>query len=323
MAKKKQSLLHKKLHLSHKKHTGKMLAVEHTSRGVLVVIMFVTGVIVAIATHQLKANAYIQTGQGSVQLGGLVKQIPPSQPAVILKPYFGQVFTTSPIVVSGTCQLNKFVQIYRNHKAVDAVACIRGEFAATVDLVPGKNNFVIRTLDNLFQFGPNSEAVNAFYNPPSSAGPRRGGDGLEVTISSDMAGFATNQRFDLTATIEGGIAPYALNINWGDGGQDYVPVASAGSVSFTHKYNHSDIFQIKVNVKDAKGNTAGAETAVLIGGSTITGTSTGRFLSPPKSLVDLIWPIYAVSITAVTLFWLGERFEFVLLKRAGLLKRKV
>ena len=299
-----------------------MLAVEHTSRGVLLVIMLLTGVMVALATHQMRTNAYIQTGQGDVNLSGLVKQIPPSQPAVILKPSFGQTFTTSPITVSGTCQLNKFVQIYRNRKAVDAVACIRGEFGATVDLVPGKNNFVIRTLDNLFQFGPNSEAVNAFYYPPSSAAPRQGGDGLEVTIQSDMSGFTVGQLFDLKATIEGGVAPYALKIDWGDGDQDIFPVTSAGIVALNHRFNRSDLYQIKLNVKDSKGNTAGAETAVLVGGPTITSTITGGFLSPPKSFVDLVWPIYVVSATAVTLFWLGQHFELALLKRAGLLKKK-
>lgn len=299
-----------------------MLAVEHTSRGVLLAIMLITGVMVALATHGLRTTAYEQVGTGDVQLSGLVKQIPPSEPAVILKPYFGQVFTSSPIIVSGTCQLNKFVQIYRNHKAVDAVACIRGEFAASVDLVLGKNNFVIRTLDNLFQFGPNSEAVNAFYNPPSAPGPRQGGDGLQVTIQSDMFGFTVGQLFKLKATIEGGISPYAISIKWGDGGEDVVPVTAAGSVDFSHRYNRSDIYSIQVNVKDTKGNTAASETALLVGGPTISDTSSGGFLSPQKGFVDLVWPIYAISVTAVALFWLGEHFELALLRRAGLLKKR-
>lgn len=314
----KKSWLHKRLKLSHHKHTGKMLAVEHTSRGVLVAIMLVTGVFTGVATHGLAVSADTQSGE--VKVSGTVKLLPPSQRAVILKPTFGQTFTNSPIIVSGTCQVNDFVQIYRNHKAVDAVACIRGEFGATVDLVPGKNNFVIRTLDITFQFGPNSEALNVYYYPP--AGAKQGGRGLQVTTDSAPFGYTIGQDFYIKVIIEGGIGPYATSITWGDGKQDIFPANSAGQQTFSHSYQRADTFDINVAVKDSVGDSAGAETGVLVGGPSIASTKIGGSSSPPKSLVDIVWPIYLVSLTAITLFWLGEHFELALIKKTGLLIRK-
>lgn len=318
MAAKKQGWIHKKLKLSQHRHTGRVLAHQHTSHGALMAIVLAAGIILVFATQGLVASADTQTGD--INFSGKVYQLPPSQKAVILYPAFGQIFTTNPITVSGTCQPNDFVQIYRNHKAVDSAACIRGQFGVLIDLVPGKNNLVIRTLDNLFQFGPNSDAVNVYYNPvyivPSV--PQ-----LLITPNANQFGYSVGQPYELKLTIAGGVAPYATNIRWGDGLQDIIPTAQVGEFSVTHKYNRPGQFDVIINATDSKQQKAYAQTSVLVGGPSGASLTQSGINQLPKSLVDVVWPVYLITAVAVTLFWLGERYELAWLQKRGLIRKKV
>src|SRR4051812_4814653 len=104
------SLLHRKLKLSHHRHSGKRLPHAHTSWGLLMVFMLATVLISLFATKVALADDIVQSG--NMKVNARVPGPAPSSPAVIETPQDGQIFTTSPITVSGTCPANTAVQIY-------------------------------------------------------------------------------------------------------------------------------------------------------------------------------------------------------------------
>ena|SRR5579859_3798167 len=70
--KNKQNWLHKKLKLSHHRHTGRRLSHHHTSYGALVCIMILTGLVINYAN---KTDAIVaQTGNDSISVTGVVPE---------------------------------------------------------------------------------------------------------------------------------------------------------------------------------------------------------------------------------------------------------
>jgi hypothetical protein len=315
-ARPKKTWLHRRLKLSHHRHTGRLLSHEHTSHGALMVITLAVGAMLVFATNSLVASADTLQSGSSLTLTGKVRLLPPSEKAVILTPKEGDVFTNAPIIISGTCQLNDFVQIYRNHKAIDALICIRGQFGTQVDLVAGKNTFTVRTLDYTFQFGPDSDHVNVTYNPKPKTGVNANLGQLLVSLEASDIATPENQSYSLNLSVEGGQAPYAINVRWGDGSQESVPVASAGNFSLKHKYSAGNIYSILISATDSLGNKATTESVVLVGGPALATTGPGGTTGTTRSVLDIVWPVYVVSLVGLTIFWLGEKYELARLHRA-------
>lgn len=70
MAKNKQAWLHRKLKLSHHRHTGKKLSHHHTSYGLLICLMVLTGLILSYATRAETVVA--QTTDETISITGIV-----------------------------------------------------------------------------------------------------------------------------------------------------------------------------------------------------------------------------------------------------------
>lgn len=310
---KKTSFLQAKLKLAHHRHTGHLIHHRHTSHGALMSITLATGLMLIFATHGLVASAD-STQSGSLSLSGKVKLPPPSEPAVILSPKEGQVFTSLPIIISGSCQVNDFVQIYSNHKVLGSAACIRGEFGLKIDLFSGKNTLTVRTLDSTLQFGPDSAHVSVAYTPKTGSTA----SGLpQLLISLDLGEPTTSLHNDypISINIEGGQAPYAISVQWGDGNQNVAPRAVAGNFSLSHSYSSSNVYSILVSATDNLGNKATTEAAVLVGGPALTVSNFGGSSKQTRSALDIVWPVYGISLAGLGLFWLGTKYELIKLSK--------
>lgn len=321
----------KKFNLVHHRHTGKKLPHHHTSYGFLLLIMISTGYL--FSTYSPPAGADPASSSGSIGLSGIMPGPPPSTPAVIEKPVEGQNFTNQHIVVSGTCPDSSIVQILRNDIFAGSVNCEAGKFQLSIDLLPGANRLLAKVVDNLGQAGPDSATTNVYYDPPKNIvtpdpnqktpnTPIRPGTPtkpnippLLLTTESYYRGSLVNQKAILDLTVEGGTPAYALEVHWGDGESILIPRSEAGRFSTEHLYKTGGIFNIVINASDSAGSKFYMQVAVLVNGTPpiATGNITDTNSSSPTSL---IWPVYLLITGFIGVFWLGERFEFFLLKRS-------
>ncbi len=109
MARKKQKFLHRKLKLSHRRHTGKRLPAHRTSLGLLVLAVLFSGIILGYTTS---ARADTTAPSGSVSVSGIVpettenttiiKNVEPAEPAPSGPLSLGIVWVTFIVMASVT-----------------------------------------------------------------------------------------------------------------------------------------------------------------------------------------------------------------------------
>jgi hypothetical protein len=134
----------------------------------------------------------------------------------------------------------------------------------------------------------------------------------------------SGQAFSIVFSLSGGVAPYAMTINWGDGSQSTIVRSNGSSFSLSHTYNLptnllQQTYLIKAQAVDSKGSTAFLQIAEIVHGknwypgaalTTNSGSSSNSSLPGLKQLLWLLWPTYGVVILMVLSFWLGERQEY-------------
>lgn len=303
--------LHKKLNLSHHRHSGKLIHHRHTSHGALLLVLVSVGVMMFFATRAVVATAQTLTESGDITVSGTVPGPPPSEPAVILAPKNGDVFKQSLVDVSGTCPAgNNFVEIYKNDIFAGATNCLSGTFALKIDLVIGTNKLTAKVKDNLNQYGPDSAPATVTYQPESPPkGKSPAGDPahqLIIVPDSQYFGTIAGNRLSLYITVSGGELPYAVTIDWGDKKKEVIPKGEEGRFGITHTYRYGSIYYIKTRAKDNIGNEAYAQTTVVIAGPKL---PTPAELITEFPILAVIWPMYVATVGAAATFWLGEKYQ--------------
>lgn len=287
---------------------------------IIAVGLSVIGTLLVIATHIALAVAVSQLG--SVQVNGVVSGPPPSQAAVITAPVANQRFTEKTITVTGTCSTNNYIQIFKNGIFAGTEFCAFGDFSLPIDLVPGQNDLVARTIDTLNQYGPDSATVTVFYDQPSQpvANPATQGSGattpaiaagttnLLLDVTKLYQAGLPNQQVTIDVGISGGVAPYALYINWGDGVNDLVLQPQPGQLPLNHTYRQADNYRVTIDATDRAGNKASIQTIVIINGA-YTKTAPLILGDPDKALpiLSIAWQGYTIVVLGVLSYWLGER----------------
>jgi hypothetical protein len=182
----------------------------------------------------------------------------PSGPAVITSPGDGSRFTSVPITVSGTCPTDTYVKIYRNNFFSGTAMCTTdGNFTLDIDLFPGQNKLEPKIFNLTDDEGPSSMPVTVFYDVPQQPTGGSSGNGnapaqppagtsapvaatsaSPFTIKSDFAyrGYKVGQSIEWTFEANGGVPPYAINVDWGDGTNSLVSQKEAGKITVNHRY---------------------------------------------------------------------------------------
>jgi hypothetical protein len=132
----------------------------------------------------------------------------------------------------------------------------------------------------------------------------------------------SGKSFSLAFTLDGGVAPYALSISWGDGSQSTIVRSNSDTFSVSHTYTLPSATQqtylVKVQAADSTGASAFLEIAEVVHGNgwypgiPLT-TDSGGGSSPLSDIHQwlwLLWPAYGVTMLMVLSFWLGERQEY-------------
>ena len=135
-------------------------------------------------------------------------------------------------------------------------------------------------------------------------------------------GFYVGDPVSYHVSIDGGQAPYAIAVDWGDGQHTLLSRASSGEFDLTHTYQaaggYHGSYLIKVSATDAKGQQTNLQLLTIVNAQTSAtagqSTASGGGKSAIQQALRYIWPSYGVVVLLVTSFWLGERYEFGLLR---------
>lgn len=342
------------LRVSQHKHTGHVLPRRSTSYPVLVMIVLCVGVFLAGWTRVVTADSPLtppESDQYSVTAS--VPGVPPAQPATIETPTPDTHTRTTPQTVQGSCSQETYVEILRNGFSSGVALCSAlGTYELKIDLFPGLNQLVARVHNLADTPGQDSGAVNVYYTVASApagyvdktvysgtpgqasssqASPATQALPLLVRTNFHFQGYYTGQSAHLPFSIEGGVAPYAVGIDWGDDTRDLFSRPSAGAFDPVHVYKKHGAYRgsyvITATVTDSVGESTYLQTMTVINDvpvakTTKTPESTGgviQGISVLQSgdlgrLVKYVWPSYGVVVLMLTSFWLGERRELRYLK---------
>lgn len=299
-------------------HSGKLRPHTYTSYVPLIILLLLTAI-------PLSAYTSFALSPGpesrSVSLEGTVPGKPPTKAATITEPTDQKRFSISPVTVTGTCPVGTLVEIYKNDIFAGSTVCNdSGTYTLQIDLFIGQNVLIARVYDALNQTGPDSNKVTVFYDllPAQGAGITNfnfGGPQIVLSTDAVFRGTFPGQPMTMPLTILGGTAPYAFNIQWGDGQNTVVSRNSNATFLTDHIFKKAGTYQISVQATDAQSRVAFLSVAAIVNGQpdSIAGT-TIKNTSAIAGILTL-WPLY-VSIVAVVLsFWFGELREKRVMRR--------
>lgn len=255
---------------------------------------------------------------GSVGVQGTIASPPPTQGATISLPRDGQTFSELPVTVSGICPAGLLVKLFKNNVFAGSQDCTNGSFSIQIDLFVGTNELVARVYDNLDQPGPDSNKVTVSFNDSRpSVGPR-------VTLTSDFAKRGANpgQTLDWPIILSGGVGPYAISVDWGDGkAPDLKSVQFPGTFNIEHVYDTAGVYNIIVKATDANGVSAflqlvGVANGALSQDAGAAGSDSEDQGGGATTQTKILWQPAAFALPLIiTTFWLGKRHELRVLKR--------
>lgn len=302
--------------LSHYRHSGRLRPHHETSYALLVFLLMVTAIIVAAVTTPTQAAL---NGSATYTVLAVVPGPRPTQPAVITSPVNGQTFQTNPITVLGTCPRGTLIKIFKNGVLAGSILCdTTGHFNLPIDLLIGANALTAIAFNTNDQSGPDSPAVNVTLNVPA------GGFGFSSELllqsTSYYRGVVPGQQVVWPIEIVGGLAPYAVNFEWGDGTSSLVTRLGPGPFTLDHIYNkvggYLGAFPLIIRATDAAGHTAYLQLTTIVNDPTASTASTTKGGNGfDVSSILIIWPLLIVLLLLVLAFWLGERREKHIMQR--------
>ncbi len=305
-----------------REHTGRIRHHRHTSYASLAFMLMVTGLLLAsVSLSASAATPAVNPQSGSVGLTGTVRGPAPTQAATIASPRNGQHTSSIPVTVIGTCPANTFVIITKNNTFAGATDCQSdSNYTLQVDLFDGQNSLVARISDALGQYGPDSNSVSVIYDAPNNGG-MSGVVGRQLFLQSSVtvAAVSPNQPISRTATIVGGVSPYAFAWDWGDGNNSLSTQATEGQVTASHTYDRPGNYRVIAKVTDSTGNSAFLQLITVVNGPIDTlGSSKSGSGNDIAGALIAAWPLLGLAAIMVAFFWLGERREDMRLKHQGL-----
>lgn len=282
-----------------------------------------------------------KTSAADVNVNAFVNGPPPAGPATILSPLDGETFTAAPVTFSGTCPVGggNMVKLYRNGIFTGATLCtLAGTFQIQSDLFEGLNVMESKVFNGIDVEGPTAPTINVYYNPPpppaepdaqtptTTSKPVSQAPTTQLLLKTENAfkGYFTGDTINWELEIIGGRSPYALTVNWGDGGLSTLSRKDAGKFKIKHTYEspgvNQDSYTIKIALTDDAGGSTFLQMMVIVRDkqeitAAIPGSTTASI--PPLNLslqYKVALPIYLGLLMLVGTFWLGERQELHKLK---------
>jgi hypothetical protein len=204
----------------------------------------------------------------------------PSQAATFDTSLSGLSSPSRSIRLFGTCQPvypSSIVAVYRGTDMAGSTTCSAGgSYELQVILVNGSNTFMARTYNQNGAHGPDSNTVTVSFVPPTE--PIKSTDNAPSPIEKDTTlSISSDTPFQIiseakktiavTISVDGGLNPYTIELNWGDGVVETRQVEGAGTYTFTHEYSKPASYKAKASVTDVLGVRREQEFAVVSSGA--------------------------------------------------------
>ena len=215
-------------------------------------------VVVGIALSIGTVSAWTRPGPASSSIGltGTMPGPAPTVAATIDSPTNGQHFTTTPVIVRGTCPAQTLVEVFKNNIFAGSTPCdSTGHYELGIDLLIGQNSLVARVYNALNEPGPDSNTVTVYYDalPPQGspiAALNLTGNQLVLNTNAVYRGTFPGQSLTMPVDIIGGVGPYAINVQWGDSRNKVVSRNNNLEFDVDHIYNSAGTYQITIQGTD-------------------------------------------------------------------------
>lgn len=306
-------------------------------------------VLVLLLAGTLLAGWTLKTAAADLTVRAEVHAPPPTGPAAILSPIDGTHFSNVPITVSGICPSDgsgAYIKLYRNNVLSGSALCQSDNtFQLSSDLFPGANSLMARIYNITDDPGPDSAAATVYYDVPQQpaqnpsippagnrGNPPAGNSVPPFTLKSDVkyVGYYIGETVKWQLEATGGVAPYAVHVDWGDGKSTNLSLKNQGAFIISHIYSkpghYKNSYKIAITASDYEQRQTYLELFALIN-PPVTGPVAGSIRPNPPAAIKsqwlwLAWPAYmAVALMALS-FWLGEKEEVLILGRRGLLQKR-
>jgi len=258
-----------------------------------------------------------ETSNGSIGLQGTIPAPPPNQAATIATPVNGASFSQMPLNVSGLCPNNLLIKLFSNNVFIGSVNCNNGSYTIPVDLFSGQNDLVAIDYNALDQAGPDSNSVIVSFNDSQLAQ-----FGSVVSLTSNYAERGSQPGSSLTwpFSLNGGVGPYAVSINWGDGSPtELLSEKFSGQFSVNHVYSKAGVYNVIVRASDNNHTQAFIEVVAIVSGAVVnlnqkSGNQNANLAANQKPQI-IWWPIIALVPLIFITFWVGGRHQMYVLKK--------
>ena len=275
-------------------------------------IVIIAGMILISSIGIAHAAAPLPTNpqSGSIGVSGTLPAPTPTESPTIVSPANGAVFTSLPVNVTGFCPGDLLVKLFDNNVFSGSAACKNNSYTIQTDLFSGTNQLVARSFNALDESGPDSNVVTVTYN--DSANVLAPSARINLTSNYAIKGADPKQTLVWPIIVSGGVAPYAVSVDWGDGTpNDIYTVTSPGDFNVKHVYEQSGVYRVLVKAADKNNEVAYLQLTAIcngiikkngeVAGSTETIISVGWFSLLWKSIIITL-PLMVVS------FYLGDKY---------------
>jgi hypothetical protein len=300
------------------KHTGRLRPHQHTSYGSLVLVLFLACSCVFVTSRTVSADDSSTYQTTAVVPAPVYKNSP-----TITNVQNGQIFrSANPVAITGSCPGTSQVEIYKNDVMAGAAACHGGSYQLAIALFGGSNALTARAYNANNIPSPDSAPVTvrlisigtflaATTNP------------FYISAAQPYQAAKTGEALSWQLVLNGGQAPYAVSVDWGDGKTELFSRTGPGTYSISHTYTYvsgSGNYTVVVHGTDQAASAAYVQLVALVRGLVapvaVTRTSTTSTLTIATMTRITTVVFGAVGLTLAG-FWLGEHRANGLLRSWG------
>lgn len=339
-------------------HTGKKAAHRHTSHGFLLLALILTGALLFSNLSVLRAYGVTQAGSVNVSVNVYgtpptqgaditfpatnarteLKQLEvrgtcPDQTLVSL--YRNGIFSGSTVCSSSSytivTDLSPGINVLQaqNYDGMNQAGpttpqvVIEYDEPSTPPNPAGPNPPVAETESQLTQtdvpiVAPETPAPseNLCFEPATAVATT---SSPTIKVGCIYRNIFAGETLSLPLAIEGGTAPFALKVDWGDSNEDLVTILDNKKRVLQHTYATGGFHQIFLQATDSVGASARVQTVVSVNGdSTIEPiSSVEKILDVAESVwVDAPVPLYFAAVALAVGFWVGDIFQRIALAKS-------
>lgn len=312
----------------HHKHTGKLIHHRHTSYPVLFGLALIVGGLIFATNRIANADDLLVTAT-------VPAPIPVGAPAFTTPA--DNTETDKPTVnFAGTCPIIApavIITLYEGSTLLGSGICENdGTFAVTASLTPGAHTIVATVVTITGDNGETSDPLHITYIPPptpatpsipTTSSPRTGANNpgggniapLDIIGEKPFITFRSNLKAEWRGRFAGGIPPYAVTINWGDGKSDTYKVSGNDLQVFTHQYRQNRLYAFSVTVQDNGGLSLKRNYVAMRNGGVPTGAYTQNNFASfiDSTYIDpyIAWiAIYLCLLMTMLMMWRYEHIHY-------------